>query len=525
MSSTVRFDSIPFNNSSLSQGFYPSMSIPNDSVWGTTVKEAPVDTCTVSSTNTNKTLSQEALQEVYSKLTPEEKNALVKAYQEMQANRTSLKKDFAEQSMTIGSTYAFSAVSGTYKYCKKKLGFGTTTSTELPTSQTVAPENGATNTVSTSTSSNASRKVKRKKRRSESKGKYRLKPQNKKTLRSRSKTPKELPTSQTVAPANGATNTASTPISQNDVLNQGTSNTTSSKVNGKKSRFKKCRQYARITSRKCSRKVKKGFAYIGKPISNANAQYFGMTNAAKNGTSFNMTTRNWYFKPVTATYQFAGSSAASAGGGAASTAQTATTIGNAANTATKTVKVGKTATSIVKGCGSLTKAASAGTVGCMTALSVAIEDMGDITYAYKYGKKGDGLKQTGQTAVKAGAAGVGAWAGAKAGLAAGAKIGAAIGSIFPGAGTAIGMGIGAAVGFIGGGLLGGILGKRTAQKAVGKDVGERLQVEALTNDPETQKEAEALVLSAMELKSYDGFNALCQNDANLRSAMEKIAKG
>lgn len=501
MSGTVRFDSIPFNNSSLSQGFYPSISIPNDSVWGTTVKEAPVDTCTVSSTNTNKTLSQEALQEVYSKLTPEEKKALVKAYQEMQANRTSLKKDFAEQSITIGSTYAFGAVSGTYKYCKKKLGFGTTTSTELPTSQTVAPENGATNTLSTSTSSNASGKVKRKKRRSK---------------------PKR---NQSSKPANGATNTASTPISQNDVLNQGTSNTTSSKVNGKKSRFKKCRQYARITSRKCSRKVKKGFAYIGKPISNANAQYFGMTNAAKNGTSFNMTTRNWYFKPVTATYQFAGSSATSAGGVAASTAQTATTIGNAANTATKTVKVGKTATSIVKGCGSLTKATSATSVGYMTALSVAIEDMGDITYAYKYGKKGDGLKQTGQTAVKAGAAGVGAWAGAKAGLAAGAKIGAAIGSIFPGAGTAIGMGIGAAVGFIGGGLLGGILGKRTAQKAVGKDVGERLQLEALKNDPETQKEAEALALSAKELQSYDGFNALCQNDANLRSAMEKIANG
>lgn len=114
--------------------------------------------------------------------------------------------------------------------------------------------------------------------------------------------------------------------------------------------------------------------------------------------------------------------------------------------------------------GALQKVAKLGPV--VEAGKVVYEDWGDLKTAYKAGGK-SAVKQTAQTAVKAGAAAVGFWAGAKGGAALGATIGSFLGPV----GTAVG-------GFLGG-LIGGIVGswgaKKLAQKCVGKDEGERLK--------------------------------------------------
>lgn len=146
-----------------------------------------------------------------------------------------------------------------------------------------------------------------------------------------------------------------------------------------------------------------------------------------------------------------------------------TTINNAPtnviNKAAEGATMGTKATNFVAGSAKFT-----GTVAKYGAVSAAVitvmEDVDELSIAYKDGF-GSGVKQTGQTAVKAGAAAGGFWAGAKGGAFLGAKIGACCGPI------------GAAIGGVVGGLLGGLVGfwgaKKVAKAVVGKDVGDKIR--------------------------------------------------
>lgn len=159
----------------------------------------------------------------------------------------------------------------------------------------------------------------------------------------------------------------------------------------------------------------------------------------------------------------------------------------------------------------LSKVAKLGPV--VEAGKVVYEDWGDLKTAYKAGGK-SAVKQTAQTAVKAGAAAAGFWAGAKGGAALGATIGSFLGPV----GGAVG-------GFIGG-LVGGIAGawggKKLAQKCVGEDEGERLKREQMAK--EAQEKAAAEQAEKMESYNLMLMDALtyAQTDAELDEATATV---
>lgn len=143
--------------------------------------------------------------------------------------------------------------------------------------------------------------------------------------------------------------------------------------------------------------------------------------------------------------------------------------------------VGEFGTTVSKYGNALTKGLTSKGTAVFVAVGTVLEDVGDLTTAYK-DSFGSGLKQTGQTAVKAGAAGVGFWAGAKAGAAGGAALGGLAGPV--------GAAIGGAVGAIIGGLVGCWGGKKLATAAVGKNVGAKIRegqaVEVATADKDSK---------------------------------------
>ena len=103
-----------------------------------------------------------------------------------------------------------------------------------------------------------------------------------------------------------------------------------------------------------------------------------------------------------------------------------------------------------------------------------------------------GVKQLGQTSVKAAGSIIGWTVGEAVGAAAGAKIGAAVGTTFcPGLGTAIG----AVAGLVGGSIGTWAMGKLT-KKLVGEDVGSKVEVEKMKKT--AQGQAQLLQLTAQQ---------------------------
>lgn len=103
-----------------------------------------------------------------------------------------------------------------------------------------------------------------------------------------------------------------------------------------------------------------------------------------------------------------------------------------------------------------------------------------------------GIKQLGQTSVKAAGSIIGWTVGEAVGAAAGAKIGAAVGTaVCPGLGTAIG----AVAGLVGGSIGTWAMGKLT-KKLVGEDVGSKVEVEKMKKT--AQGQAQLLQLTAQQ---------------------------
>lgn len=142
--------------------------------------------------------------------------------------------------------------------------------------------------------------------------------------------------------------------------------------------------------------------------------------------------------------------------------------------------------------------------GAIAAAVVTVtEDMDELAVAYKDGV-GSGLKQTGQTAVKAGAAAGGFWAGAKGGAFLGAKVGACFGPV------------GAAVGGLLGGLAGGLFGswgaKKVAKAVVGKDVGDKIREQQALEAANAQQGTE---LSESQMMAVGNVLAYAQQDQEI----------
>lgn len=110
-------------------------------------------------------------------------------------------------------------------------------------------------------------------------------------------------------------------------------------------------------------------------------------------------------------------------------------------------------------------------------------------FTHKDGGFEIGMKQIGQSAIKAAGNAFGWVAGKAAGGWAGAKLGALIGSAYPGVGTAIG----AVVGFIGGSLGMWAMGKVT-KAVVGEDVASELEAKDKKSTPQGQKELLSFVV-------------------------------
>ena len=118
-------------------------------------------------------------------------------------------------------------------------------------------------------------------------------------------------------------------------------------------------------------------------------------------------------------------------------------------------------------------------------------DFGKIRTAFSKDSS-TGLKQLGQTSVKAAGSIIGWTVGEAVGAAAGAKIGAAVGTAFcPGLGTAIG----AVAGLVGGSIGTWAMGKLT-KKLVGEDVGSKVEVEKMKKT--AQGQAQLLQLTAQQ---------------------------
>ena len=118
-------------------------------------------------------------------------------------------------------------------------------------------------------------------------------------------------------------------------------------------------------------------------------------------------------------------------------------------------------------------------------------DFGKIRTAFSKDSS-TGIKQLGQTSVKAAGSIIGWTVGEAVGAAAGAKIGAAVGTVFcPGLGTAIG----AVAGLVGGSIGTWAMGKLT-KKLVGEDVGSKVEVEKMKKT--AQGQAQLLQLTAQQ---------------------------
>ena len=118
-------------------------------------------------------------------------------------------------------------------------------------------------------------------------------------------------------------------------------------------------------------------------------------------------------------------------------------------------------------------------------------DFGKIRTAFSKDSS-TGVKQLGQTSVKAAGSIIGWTVGEAVGAAAGAKIGAAVGTAFcPGLGTAIG----AVAGLVGGTIGTWAMGKLT-KKLVGEDVGSKVEVEKMKKT--AQGQAQLLQLTAQQ---------------------------
>ena len=120
-------------------------------------------------------------------------------------------------------------------------------------------------------------------------------------------------------------------------------------------------------------------------------------------------------------------------------------------------------------------------------------DFGKIRTAFSKDSS-TGVKQLGQTSVKAAGSIIGWTVGEAVGAAAGAKIGAAVGTTFcPGLGTAIG----AVAGLVGGSIGTWAMGKLT-KKLVGEDVGSKVEVDNMKKT--AQGQAQLLELTAQQAK-------------------------
>lgn len=118
-------------------------------------------------------------------------------------------------------------------------------------------------------------------------------------------------------------------------------------------------------------------------------------------------------------------------------------------------------------------------------------DFGKIRTAFSKDSS-TGVKQLGQTSVKAAGSIIGWTVGEAVGAAAGAKIGAAVGTAFcPGLGTAIG----AVAGLVGGSIGTWAMGKLT-KKLVGEDVGSKVEVEKMKKT--AQGQAQLLQLTTQQ---------------------------
>ena len=117
-------------------------------------------------------------------------------------------------------------------------------------------------------------------------------------------------------------------------------------------------------------------------------------------------------------------------------------------------------------------------------------DFGKIRTAFSKDSS-TGVKQLGQTSVKAAGSIIGWTVGEAVGAAAGAKIGAAVGTTFcPGLGTAIG----AVAGLVGGSIGTWAMGKLT-KKLVGEDVGSKVEVEKMKKTAQGQQQLLELTIN------------------------------
>ncbi len=107
------------------------------------------------------------------------------------------------------------------------------------------------------------------------------------------------------------------------------------------------------------------------------------------------------------------------------------------------------------------------------AIFSSLFELPELYSAFSKGGFGEGVKQTGKSAVKVAADSAGWAIGSVGGGAIGAKIGFAIGTAIPGVGNLLGVGLGAAVGTIIGGLSGSWIGRKTSKAIVGKSFSEK----------------------------------------------------
>ena len=128
--------------------------------------------------------------------------------------------------------------------------------------------------------------------------------------------------------------------------------------------------------------------------------------------------------------------------------------------------------------------------GAFFAAMEFIMDFGKIRSAFSKDST-TGVKQLGQTSVKAAGSIIGWTVGEAVGAAAGAKIGAAVGTAFcPGLGTAIG----AVAGLVGGSIGTWAMGKLT-HKIVGEDVGSKVEVQKMKKTTQGQQQLLQLTLA------------------------------
>lgn len=144
-------------------------------------------------------------------------------------------------------------------------------------------------------------------------------------------------------------------------------------------------------------------------------------------------------------------------------------------------------------------------------------DFGKIRTAFSKDSS-TGVKQLGQTSVKAAGSIIGWTVGEAVGAAAGAKIGAAVGTTFcPGLGTAIG----AVAGLVGGSIGTWAMGKLT-KKLVGEDVGSKVEVEKMKKT--AQGQAQLLQLTAQQAQDDKKLDAkVAQALQNVISSYNAVA--